>query len=360
MGFCYLFPAVRGKQAYRDYYIAMVPLKLLSRLFIQDESYILPEFRAQRKLNEARIPEIKQYILDNRNTYVFSALSASIDGEYKYIPSETSEDVGTLEVPMESVFLLNDGQHRKAAIDAAIAEDATLGEETISIVFFNDCGLERSQQMFTDLNKHAVKTSNSLATLYDSRDPLAMATKSIIDSVEFFRMFTDKEKDILGKNSSNLFTLNNMYTANYKIMRKKDISIADEEFMLTFWRNAANNIVEWDELIHRAISKTDLRENYIITLAIVLKSLGKLGAFFYDNPQSDMVKVLKGLRQVDWRRNNRRNWENRTLRTDGRVMNSEEAALLTCNKIKQLLGIALNPEESAKERHLVRRQDDEQ
>ena len=187
-----------------------------------------------------------------------------------------------------------------------------------------------------------------------------MATKSIIDSVEFFRMFTDKEKDILGKNSSNLFTLNNMYTANYKIMRKKDISIADEEFMLTFWRNAANNIVEWDELIHRAISKTDLRENYIITLAIVLKSLGKLGAFFYDNPQSDMVKVLKGLRQVDWRRNNRRNWENRTLRTDGRVMNSEEAALLTCNKIKQLLGIALNPEESAKERHLVRRQDDEQ
>ena len=106
-------------------------------------------------MNEARIPEIKQYILDNRNTYVFSALSASIDGEYKYIPSETSEDVGTLEVPMESVFLLNDGQHRKAAIDAAIAEDATLGEETISIVFFNDCGLERSQQMFTDLNKHA-------------------------------------------------------------------------------------------------------------------------------------------------------------------------------------------------------------
>ena len=39
--------------------------------------------------------------------------------------------------------------------------------------FYGDKGLERSQQIFTDLNKHAVKTSNSIAELYDSRDDLA-------------------------------------------------------------------------------------------------------------------------------------------------------------------------------------------
>ena len=60
---------------------------------------------------------------------------------------------------MDSIFLINDGQHRKAAIEAAMQEDDSLGKETISIVFFGDNGLERSQQMFTDLNKYAVKTS---------------------------------------------------------------------------------------------------------------------------------------------------------------------------------------------------------
>ena len=207
MNFKYQFPAVKGVQAGREYYISMVPLKILSKLFPKEEEYILPEHRAQRKINEARIPEIKKYILDNRDTYVFSALSASVDGEFKFTPF-TNTDVGILEVDMESVFLINDGQHRKAAIEAAMAEDYSLEKETISIVFFSDDGLARSQQMFTDLNKHAVKTSNSLATLYDSRDRLAVATKNIIDKIPFLKRYTDKERDILGKNASNLFTLN--------------------------------------------------------------------------------------------------------------------------------------------------------
>ena len=93
---------------------------------------------------------------------------------------------------MDSVFLINDGQHRKASIIEAIGEDETLANETISIVFYEDKGLERSQQMFTDLNKHAVKTSNSLSTLYDSRDELAVATRRVIESVSFFKKYTDQ------------------------------------------------------------------------------------------------------------------------------------------------------------------------
>jgi DNA sulfur modification protein DndB len=80
MNFAYQFPAVRGVQAGREYYISMVPLKLLSKLFPSDDEIVAPEYRAQRKINEARIPEIKKYILENRDNYVFSALSASIDG----------------------------------------------------------------------------------------------------------------------------------------------------------------------------------------------------------------------------------------------------------------------------------------
>lgn len=348
MNFSYHFSAVKGIQAGREYYISMVPLKLLSRLFPAEEEIVLPEHRAQRRINEARIPEIKQYILNNRDTYVFSALSASIDGEYKFTPYMDT-DVGLFEVDMESIFLINDGQHRKAAIEAAMKEDPTLEKETISIVFFGDEGLARSQQMFTDLNKHAVKTSNSLATLYDSRDEIAVATKQIIDAIPFFKRYTDKERDILGKNSSSLFTLNMIYKSNQKIMHNDKCSDVDASFLLEYWRLVSDNIIEWQEVLNKTLTKKALRENYIVTLAITINAFGKLGRFFYDNSEYKMSDYLSKLKQIDWLRSNDI-WIGRTIRETGKVLNSEEAIALTYAVIKRELGLPLTKDEKQKEK----------
>ena len=350
MNFSYHFPAVKGIQAGREYYISMVPLKLLSRLFPAEEEIVLPEHRAQRRINEARIPEIKNYILENRDTYVFSALSASIDGEFKFTPYMDT-DVGLFEVDMESIFLINDGQHRKAAIEAAMKEDPTLEKETISIVFFNDEGLARSQQMFTDLNKHAVKTSNSLATLYDSRDEIAVATKKVIDAIPFFKRYTDKERDILGKNSSSFFTLNMIYKANQKIMHGDKCSEEDASFLLQYWKLVADNIIEWQEVLNKTLTKKALRENYIVTLAITISALGKLGRFFYDNRDYKMTDYLPELQKVDWLRSNSM-WVGRTIRENGKVLNSEEAISLTCAVIKREIGLPLTKEEKQKEKQI--------
>ena len=199
MDFCYRFPAVRGIQGGREYFITMVPLRLLSKLFGDDEEYVPPEYRAQRRLNTARIPVIRDYILENRSSYVFSALAACVDGIYRFCPLDPSSGLGTLEVSMDARFMIVDGQHRNAAILEALREDETLNSETISIVLYADQGLEHSQQMFTDLNKHAVKTSNSIAELYDSRDALAVITRRVVGGIAFLDQYTDKEKDILGK-----------------------------------------------------------------------------------------------------------------------------------------------------------------
>ena len=350
MNFSYHFPAVKGIQAGREYYISMVPLKLLSRLFPAEEEIVLPEYRAQRRINEARIPEIKNYILDNRDTYVFSALSASIDGEFKFTPYMDT-DVGIFEVDMESIFLINDGQHRKAAIEAAMEEDPSLEKETISIVFFNDEGLARSQQMFADLNKHAVKTSNSLATLYDFRDEIAVATKRVIDAIPFFKRYTDKERDILGKNSSSLFTLNMIYKANQTIMHGENCSDSDAAFLLEYWKLVSDNIVEWQEVLNKTLTKKDLRENYIITLAITISAFGKLGRFFFDNDSYKMQDYLPKLQQIDWLRSNNM-WIGRTIRDNGKVLNSEEAISLTCAVIKREIGLPLTKEEKQKEKQI--------
>ena len=355
MEFVYKFPVVRGVQAKREYYIAMVPLKMISRLFPIDEEYVLPEFRAQRKLNEARVPVISKYILDNRENYVFSALAASIDGRFTYKPNIENPDTGVLEVSMEARFLINDGQHRKAAILDAIKEDESLGDETISIVLFEDKGLARSQQIFTDLNKNAVKTSNSIAELYDSRDSLAVITRNVINSNEFLNAYTDKEKDILGKFSSNLFTLNTFYTANKYIFATSNIRNQEkaEAFLLRYWNAVVENMTQWNELQAKEISKVDLRENYIATQGIVVQALGRIGRYFYENPDANIEKILIGLKKMNWKRNAKQ-WKLRAIRENGRIITNKHAATLIANTIKDTVGIPLTEDEISAEEKFIK------
>ena len=347
MDFVYRFPVVRGVQAKRDYYIAMIPLKMISRLFPMDHEYVPPEYRAQRKINESRIPVISKYILNNRENYVFSALAASIDGDFKFCPSD-HPDIGVLEISMDAKFLINDGQHRKAAILEAITEDESLLNETISVVFFEDQGLARSQQMFTDLNKHAVKTSNSIAELYDSRDPLAVVTRNVISKIKFLNTFTDKEKDILGKYSSNLFTLSTFYNANKRIIRSASVTSEIEDFLLRYWKVVCKNILPWKDLSNRDISKVDLRENYIVTQSVIIQVLGRLGNFFFSNPEYAMEAYLQKLQEIDWKRDCE-DWALRTIRANGRMINNEEAITLTCNVLKKHLSLPLDEFEQSKE-----------
>ena len=62
----------------------MCPLRLIPKIFLFDEEEIPAEHRAQRILNKIRIPEITNYIIENQNDYVFSSLTASIDGDIEF------------------------------------------------------------------------------------------------------------------------------------------------------------------------------------------------------------------------------------------------------------------------------------
>ena len=349
MSITYKFAVVKGIQANRDYYIAMVPLGILSKLFSDEKEYIAPEFRAQRCINEARIPEIRDYILNNKTNYVFSALSASIDGKFTFIPSEMDENLGVLEVSMDSVFIINDGQHRKAAIEAALKDAPELSKETISIVFFEDSGLKRSQQMFADLNKHAVKTTMSLSTLYDSRDDLANAVKDVVVKVPFLSKYIDKEKDNLGKNSLKLFTLANFLRANRRILKDDIITDNVRAFLLNYWNSIFSNIEEWQRLEKKQLHKCDLREDYILILSVTLQSFGRLGRYSYEN--KDSIEVLKKLNTIDWLRSNPE-WKGRAIDSHGKIVNNEDAVIKICNYIKKSIGISLTREEEAKENEL--------
>lgn len=349
LNFHYNFPAVRGVQARREYYIAMIPLSLLSKIFDNEDEYLLPEYRAQRNINESRIPEIKDYILNNLTSYCFSALSASIDGEFCFEQSELDENIGVLKIDMSAVLLINDGQHRKAAIEAALKEDSTLSSETISIVLFKDEGLKRSQQMFADLNKHAVKPSKSLSTLYDDRDDLSNAVKEVVLSIAFLNKYVDKEHDTLGKYSSKLFTLSNFLRANQRIIKSSVVIDSDRKFLLDYWTAVFSNIPELKMLESKQLYKYSLKEEYVLTLSVLINAFGRLGyAFYYEKLD---LNLLRKLSEIDWMRNNPE-WLGRVFNEHGKIIGKEDSIIKISNLIKTKLGIKLNKEELVKENEL--------
>lgn len=349
MSFHYNFSAVRGRQAKREYYIAMIPLGLISKIFAKEEDCLLPEYRAQRRINELRIPEIRDYILQNPSTYVFSAISASIDGKFKFLSSSEDENIGVLQIDMNAVLLINDGQHRKAAIESALLENPELSNETIAIVLFKDEGLKRSQQIFADLNKHAVKPSKSLSTLYDDRDGLSNAVKDVISSNVFLSKYIDKEHDSLGKYSSALFTLSNFLRANQRIIKAAVIGEADRLFLQDYWGKIFSSIIEWKQLENKQLYKYTLKEEYVLTLSVVINAFGRLGNAFYS--EKIKLELLSGLNSIDWLRKNPE-WMGRIFNKQGKILGKEDSIIKICNLFKIKLGLILSREELVKERDI--------
>ena len=56
------FAAIRGIQAGRTFYVVMVPLKTVGKLFRFDDPELPADLKAQRVLNHSRIPAITRYV----------------------------------------------------------------------------------------------------------------------------------------------------------------------------------------------------------------------------------------------------------------------------------------------------------
>ena len=114
----------------------MVKLGELQSFIPDVDQTLAAEERAQRQLNKKRIPAIKRYILENDESYVFSALACSVDGSISFIPDKANESLGVLEIHKNSRILINDGQHRKTAIVEALKENSNLAKLELNFLLF--------------------------------------------------------------------------------------------------------------------------------------------------------------------------------------------------------------------------------
>ncbi|WP_079476235.1 DNA sulfur modification protein DndB [Marinococcus halophilus] len=351
-GFNYSFPALKGQQAGEEYFVVMSPLRLIPKIFLFDEEEIPPQHRAQRILNKNRIPEMTNYIVENQDNYVFSSLTASLDGQVEFQPFSHEpgfENIGKLIISLDTKFLINDGQHRRAAIEEALKIAPELGNETISVVFFKDSGLKNSQQIFSDLNRHAVNTTSSIGILYDHRDKLAIITKEIVAHNPLLARYTDHERVSLSKNSPKIVALNHIFNTNLRLVNKTkgDIITEDEEkFLKDFWAFLCDIILEWKMVLNKELNPRELRMNYIVGHGLFLEAIGIVGKYVYDYYPDRWKEILKNLSSIDWNRSNSKDWEGRAFNANGRIQKNNYTIQLTANLIKQKLLLPLTENET--------------
>lgn len=311
--FC--FSALRGIQAGRHFFTFMCPLGAVSTLFRFTDEHAPPDRRAQRSLNKARVPEIANYMVENPDNYVFSAIAASVDLQaIRYDGLEgTSGDVGKLYVRMDSPFLVNDGQHRRAAIAEALKMRPELAEEAISVVLFLDSGMKRSQQMFADLNRHAVRPNKSLNVLYDHRDEMSAMVVRVARAIPLFQLYMDMERTQISNRSRKLFTLNSFVQATSRFLgmsakaRLRDPAEIEPE-VLDFWSGVVANVPEWQAILDGHSTCKELRDRSISPSGLALVALGILGSELRQEREGDWMSVLQSLQDVDWSRGNQQ-WE---------------------------------------------------
>ena len=358
-------PAMRARLGNREYYATTMALSEIPHFFkFNDWAQFDPSQRAQRVLNTSRVPEIVKYILDNEDDYIFSSITASYDCPVKFISSNLDANMGFLEMDLEEMqFVINDGQHRAAAIAVALKENPALAKERISVLLFQTENLDRLQQMFTDLNRYAHKTSKSLDVLYDHRDHLSALTMEVAENVPAFRGQIDKERISLPASSPKLLTLSALYDANVELLgevpdRPKSADFADKVKQATqYWMAVADAIPDWQRVGKGTLSAPELRKEKINTHSVVLRALGEIGSTVLTEYPLEWHAYVQRLADIDWRKSAGASvnplWDNVCI-VAGSVVSNRQARRAVLAVLKRELGLHPSNQEASLLRSLER------
>jgi DNA sulfur modification protein DndB len=347
MMFVYV-PAMRGKIGSRTYYACLMPMSAIPNLFkFTDWAGFTPEDREQRVLNEKRVPELRDYINDNEDDYLFSSITASYKSQPTFDPAPNGAgldgSLGVLKIKLGDELIINDGQHRCAGIVEALKQNPAIGDHTISVLLFPWESKDRVQQMFSDLNRFVQKTSKSLDILYDKRDVISAATLASLEQVPVFKDLTDKDAVSLKAKSAKLFTLAALYDANRELLKgreNKDI-LSNVEVLTNYWKAVAANMPDWIAVQGHHKEAGELRAEKIASHSTILRALGGLGQELMKDEA--WHERLGGLRSIDWSKKNK-DWENICIVANS-VVSNRQARAATKAYVKGKLGMPLTETE---------------
>lgn len=166
----------------------------------------------QRSITDNYIA-IKEYILNQDERFFNAIVLAIYDGNPNWIEvelemeGESFYNLGFLSLTGEEKIFPVDGQHRVAGVKEALAEDETLKNEKVPVIFIghkktND-GMKKTRRLFSTLNRYAKPVSPKDIVALDEDNIVAITTRYLVENHHLF----EKERVVFslqkGINSSN-------------------------------------------------------------------------------------------------------------------------------------------------------------
>ena len=378
----YTFAAIMGHQAGRTYFTVNVKLAVIADFLEPVDESCAPEDRAQRVLNERRVPVIADYLLKNRETYILPALTAVAEGteaDVLWEPAKPNAKYGRLTVPTAILAHVLDGQHRRAAAAFALLREkelaaeaakgdgkgkgkgkareggelSSIGDDTVSVVLYLDPGLAFRQAWFADINGHAQAVSRSLAVTYDNRDPLAVMTRAVINGVPLFAGFTEMEKASASGRSTRMFAIGTIRQAVESLVNRGRLPPKTAtKTAIAFWREVAANVDPWTQAQKGKILPVEVREKYICGHAVAMAAIAWVGGSILsgETTKANWQEIVGKFRDVDWSRANPA-WHGRAMDggADGQMMKSNRHIRRTATMLTHILGLEIVTEDLAHE-----------
>lgn len=350
------FPAVRGVQAGRIFYMACVPFRTVKNMFRVDTGDGSALSRSQREVNQNRAKKFAEYLDNNPKSFVCPALTGVIDGEgSKFIESAVDgmSNVGVLQVPMDAGLLFVDGQHRATGITKA---DLTgTSGDSAPIMLFDNMTLEERQMAFSDINGNVAKPAQALSDAYNHRDDVAELARYVATVVPSFNGFVDYERNVISANSAYLFSLKTIKEANVRLLGVKKNSEIDDgqrKLVVDFWTNWFDAIGFDIAFAGAGQEAAELRQQSIASTGVILNAAALMGNRLITQFGDDYAEHLKPLGDVDWRRKSD-DFANRCVNPELRTMKSDATAVkLTANFFLIKMSVRLDPEAAQLEKQV--------
>jgi DNA sulfur modification protein DndB len=356
------YGAARGSMGGLNFYVTTMKLGELARNVGYTERDVgggassPPDLLRQRKLNLTRVrQEMKPYLLDNPDHF-FSALLVEVvqpgepTHEITFVPQGDSDDVGIVRFDGTEKLQALDGQHRLKAIQLALEEQPELAKESIAVVFVPHRGIERSQQLFSDLNRYAKTPSKTISILFEHREFEANAAKAWASSSIAFRDGrTNMESNSLVAKSRHVITLSVLYECVKDLIGRdyakriwadqsqlqQDADRTGRELATWYDELVIPNLPDLTDVIAGRLKPVELRGRYLYSHSIGWRTIAKTVRRAKEQRRNWKDLVEQGLKQVDWSLANPE-WEGSALvagTVANRRQNIERAATLLALKL---------------------------
>lgn len=333
----FFFPAAQGTQGNRTFYTACVPFGMLSRLMAIDTGNVMD--RSQRQVDTKRANAISKYIFDNQQSFVLPALTGVIEDEtLEFIPASKGAAVGELNLSMDAVIKLFDGQHRATGILEAIRLQRSLKSEQVTIQLFVNMSLADRQQAFSDINSNAKAVSASLNMTYNKRDNAVNAIKEEIAKVDAWKDQIDYEKNVVGKNTDKLFTYRHVVQASRMLLgigpkQEPDPMLVTD---ISKWWNAISEAVAWKWQVR--LEKEVGPENSVAFTAAGLMTLARVYRQLTDKYgcKYSVTKYANAMKNIEWRKTDEM-WLGNLVDEKGNMTSGTAGQIEAANRIVEVV-----------------------